>query len=662
MHKFFRILIAVFTAFSISAQQSTQSFDLTGKLNSSFGFQFAEDGDGNIYLKHTIVGNGLNTLLLKYEDGVWQNLDFECESCISDIKNGPDGKIYVSTEGQGIYKLEDNQWVQVTDVGCYKFEFNSDGHIVMVNNDGVFKYNGSEILNGGFVNKPTIFSVQEMVIDHGDDLWMMISDKIYYHNFSNGWEQKNESSTPELLAVAPDGKVWLAEGYGGASYYENFQYNFNQLTNVVPSGLKPTAFDIGNDGVYWFGIQGDDQGVVRYDTKIKTNFAADKLTGAGLNITSLFTTESGDVWVAADYSNFVSVIKSPVDNDQDGFTTDVDCDDNDPLINPDAEEIPNNDIDENCDGEVVIIDLDKDGFNSDVDCNDENAFINPDAEEIPGNDVDENCDGIIEGETVDNDQDGFNSDVDCDDENPQINPDAEEIPNNDIDENCDGEVLIIDNDEDGFNSDVDCDDDNPQINPDAEEIVGNDVDENCDGIVEGEAVDNDQDGFNSDVDCDDENPQINPDAEEIPNNDIDENCDGEVLIVDNDEDGFNSDEDCDDDNPQINPDAEEIPDNGIDEDCDGQDLVTSSIEELQSITFNLSPNPAYDVINVTFDGTKEVKSIIISDLSGKVMMTDARTVLSENVTISVQNLPSGLYLLSVATTEGTSTSKFSVVK
>ena len=144
--------------------------------------------------------------------------------------------------------------------------------------------------------------------------------------------------------------------------------------------------------------------------------------------------DGGNDMVVARYGNFI-------DQDEDGYGIDVDCNDLVFAINPGAEEIPNNDIDEDCDGIAQVIDLDMDGYDSDKDCDDMNAAVNPGATEIPYNGLDDDCDATTPDDDLDGD--GFILADDCDDTNAYINPNATEIPNNDIDEDCDGMDLMV---------------------------------------------------------------------------------------------------------------------------------------------------------------------------------------------------------------------------
>ena len=303
------------------------------------------------------------------------------------------------------------------------------------------------------------------------------------------------------------------------------------------------------------------------------------------------------------------------DTDGDGWSDTLDCGPTDPTVSPSGVELPDDGIDQDCDGvdaTECFTDIDGDGFGIsvllfaldgdctdageslfDTDCDDGEASINPGASEIPDDGIDQDCSGT---DTVtcyvdaDGDGDGSTNTVlepagactganqsstgtDCDDADTTIYLGATEIPDDAVDQDCDGfdtVTCLIDSDDDGYgsssillSSDGDCDE------PGETAIAG---------------------------DCNDGEASINPGATEIPDDGIDQDCNGTDAVtcyVDGDGDGdgtattlvspngvctganqSSTDSDCDDTDASINPGATDVPDDGIDQDCSGADSVT----------------------------------------------------------------------------------------
>ncbi len=194
--------------------------------------------------------------------------------------------------------------------------------------------------------------------------------------------------------------------------------------------------------------------------------------------------------------------------------------------------------------ETTYEDQDNDGYYNDVDCDDNNCQVHPEAPELCDS-LDNDCDEDID-EDFDADGDGhFDLEAcdygdDCDDQDGAAYPGADEVPYDGIDQSCDGEDLV-DVDGDGFVAEEaggnDCDDDNADVHPGAQEIPFDDLDNDC---QDGDLKDADEDGYEDDTyggeDCDDSDASINPDGFEWWNDGIDQDCDGDdggaYLVLD----------------------------------------------------------------------------------------------------------------------------------
>ncbi len=90
--------------------------------------------------------------------------------------------------------------------------------------------------------------------------------------------------------------------------------------------------------------------------------------------------------------------------------------------------------------------------------------------------------------------------------------------------------------------------------------------------------------------------------------------------------------------------------------------ITSNVTEMLNEKIKIYPNPAYENIEIEkFEGKES--NIIISDINGKICYSEKKSFNDKIEKISIQNLPNGIYFISIKDITGsTYNSKFSVIK
>jgi hypothetical protein len=206
-----------------------------------------------------------------------------------------------------------------------------------------------------------------------------------------------------------------------------------------------------------------------------------------------------------------------VDWDGDGYPSDVqgpkwDCDDRDPNIHPFNKELCNDGRDNDCNGAADRQDKacvpdsangrddDGDGYTILIDCNDFDIAVHPGAPEVCGDGLDNDCDGVVDPcmSMQDSDGDGFPQIKDCNDWDARIYPGSSaETCCDSTDSDCDGtdgraglKCDCFDADGDGYvvgpvaGDLVDCNDRDRSMHPGAPEICTDGIDNDCDGRID----------------------------------------------------------------------------------------------------------------------------------------------------------------------------------
>ena len=87
------------------------------------------------------------------------------------------------------------------------------------------------------------------------------------------------------------------------------------------------------------------------------------------------------------------------------------------------------------------------------------------------------------------------------------------------------------------------------------------------------------------------------------------------------------------------------------------------MKELNAVQFNVYPNPARGVFNVSLNGFTGAVTVKVTNLSGAVVYNKQSSVTAKSVvSVSLNNAPAGLYFVTVSNGAKSITQKINVIQ
>ncbi len=233
--------------------------------------------------------------------------------------------------------------------------------------------------------------------NNGDLTFTLVSENYPVSSFFAGragtWADFNNDGYPELIVANNQEDI-------GIQIFENNNRENNWIAfELKGTSVSPDAFGTRISVATDLGVKIDEKtGGSSYASQSSHRIHFGLGQGQARDITVTWPDGSVDFFAQLSINEIHTITQgmSLSDEDGDSYTSDIDCDDTNPNVNPGALETPYNGIDDDCDPLTLDDDIDADGFLLAEDCNDNNPLVNPSAIEIVNNGIDDNCDGVVD--------------------------------------------------------------------------------------------------------------------------------------------------------------------------------------------------------------------------------------------------------------------------